>query len=54
MLFWILIIAIFGVIMLGDIIVDIAGEAIWHIGLHTQNLNFMKKRRPERTCFKYR
>lgn len=54
MLFWILVIAFFGVIMLGDIIVDFAGEALWHIGLRSQNLNFMKKRRPEKAHYQYK
>lgn len=50
----IIFVALMTIIMLGDIIVDFIGEAVWHIGLRTQNLNFMKKRRPERIHFKFR
>ena len=50
----IIFVALMTIVMLGDIIVDFVGEAIWNIGLRTQNLNFMKKRRPQRTHYKFR
>lgn len=50
----IIFVALMTIIMLGDIIVDFVGEAVWHIGLRTQHLNFMKKRRPQRTHYKFR
>jgi len=41
-------------VVLGDIAWDFLSEAVWHIGLRSQKLNFIKKRRPNRIHWKFR